>query len=78
MAASMPSIESRAGPALVYFAFKAIQSRPTPTRGSFLALKRRTHSPAAHACSGGCGAIASYNLGIGGANRWISQGRPHW
>ena len=32
----------------------------------------------AHACSGGCGAIASYNLGIGGANRWISQGRPHW
>lgn len=23
-------------------------------------------------------AIASYNLGIGGANRWISQGRPQW
>lgn len=23
-------------------------------------------------------AIASYNLGIGGADRWISQGRPEW
>jgi peptidoglycan hydrolase-like protein with peptidoglycan-binding domain len=23
-------------------------------------------------------AIASYNLGVGGANRWISQGRPQW
>jgi transglycosylase-like protein with SLT domain/putative peptidoglycan binding protein len=23
-------------------------------------------------------AIASYNLGIGGAKRWISQGRPQW
>lgn len=23
-------------------------------------------------------AIASYNLGIGGARRWISQGRPEW
>jgi soluble lytic murein transglycosylase-like protein len=23
-------------------------------------------------------AIASYNLGIGGARRWISQGRPQW
>lgn len=23
-------------------------------------------------------AIASYNLGIGGAKRWISQGRPEW
>ena len=23
-------------------------------------------------------AIASYNLGIGGADRWISQGRPQW
>src|SRR3954464_11015871 len=33
MATSMTSIESRAGQALVYFAFKAIQSRPTPTRG---------------------------------------------
>lgn len=23
-------------------------------------------------------AVASYNLGIGGAQRWISQGRPEW
>lgn len=23
-------------------------------------------------------AVASYNLGIGGAKRWISQGRPQW
>jgi soluble lytic murein transglycosylase-like protein len=23
-------------------------------------------------------AVASYNLGVGGARRWISQGRPQW
>jgi hypothetical protein len=32
MAVSLTSIESRAGQALVHFAFKPIQSRPTPTR----------------------------------------------